>query len=462
MKRFGASLVLGLVAAFASAADQYFAIYLNGGKVGYSVSRELKDGWSESETVFRSALMGQDLDMRIVSQTLADKDGQPKEIRTTSESGGRTQVVTAKFAAKEIKVVINNAGTITERTLAIPPGAKVVEDATSALILNGAGTTKSYKVHVLDVTTVTLIENEVTLDGPRKVEVFGKTYDATLVTVKDPRATSKIYYSAKGDVIKIEAALGMVMVPVTKEVALADITERTDLGESAAIRVSPEIVRPFDLISVKYRVSNADLSRCPSDAYQTIAKNGAEWIVSVHPIDRGRARDETITEAARYAQKWLKPSLHIPAGSPEFKRLSAGIVGGEKHVLAASERISRWIERTMTSNAGIGVLRDATEVLASKEGVCRDYAILGATLMRSAGIPTRVTSGLIYDNGQMYYHAWDEVWSGKEWITYDPTRANQPTNALRFKLAHGNVEDAFAFPVLQGCHFEIISTRYRS
>lgn len=444
------------------ATETYFAIYLNGGKVGYSVTRELDAGWSESETVFRSALMGQDLEMRIVSRTRTGSDGRPIEMRYSTESGGRTQVVLAKFSQTEIRATIDNGGVKSERTIPIPPGARVVDDATSNLVLSGAGAQKSFKVHVLDPTTVTLIENEVKVNGSAKVEVGGRIVDATLVTVTDPRAASKIYFSSKGDVIKIEAALGMVMLPVSKEVAISLDGPRTDLGESAAIKVNPPIDRSLDLLEARFEVTGADLSRCPSDSYQTVTRLGDRWMVTIHPVDRMAVKDRPISEANRYAKKWIVSSLHIPVGTSQFQNLTKQILGGERRVLKASEKISLWIERSMRPNAGIGVLRDATEVLASKEGVCRDYAILGATLMRNAGIPSRVASGLIYENGQMYYHAWNEVWSGDQWVLFDPTRASHPTNATRFKLAHGNVEEAFTFTVLQGSSFKTISTKYRS
>lgn len=468
MRKLILSLTIGVHSALSLAADAYFSIYLDGGKVGYSVTRDTPDldaegrRWSISETVFKSALMGTDLDMKMTSKTLVGKDGRPVSMEYVTESGGRAQTVQADFAGDTIKVVVDNGGTKSEKTLRIPPGAKVVDDATSALILEGPGAVKSFKVHVLDPTTITLIENEVEVGGACKVEVKGQQFDATLVTIKDPRAMTRIYYSSKGDVIKIEGALGMVMLPESKEEAMALEGGRTDLGESAAIRVTPNIARSLDTTRVSFRVTGGDLSRSPSDGYQTIKRTGAnEWSVTIHPVDRATVPDISIASAGRYAQKWLKPTLHIPAGSPRFKSLSSSILKGEKNVIAGAERISRWIEANMNSNAGIGVLRDASEVLASKEGVCRDYAILGATLMRSAGIPTRVVSGLIYDNGQMYYHAWVEVWNGTRWIMFDPTRASMPTNALRFKLSHGNVEDAFTFSVLERCRFEVTSVKYR-
>ncbi len=467
MKRFTLGLFGIAAGAWAFAADSYFGIYLDGGKIGYSISREpsAPDAqglrWSVSETVFRSTMLGADLDMKIVSRTQTTAQGAPVRMEYITESSGRTQTVLAFFEPKIIRIEVDNNGTKSTRKLDIPPGARVVDDATSALILEGPGAVKSFKVHVLDPTTLTLIVNDVSLNGPTKVDIKGRLTDATLVTVKDPRAISKIFYSSTGDVIKIEGALGMVMLPETEADALDISAPRTDLAESSAIRVNQPLNRALDTNEVTFSVIGSDLSRLPSDSYQTTQKRGDTWIVRVHPVNRQSLPDRQISVANRFAKQWLRPSLHIPADSPEFNTLAKKILGNETKVIAGSEKISRWIYATMKSNAGIGILRDATEVLATKEGVCRDYAILAATLMRSAGIPTRVASGLIYDNQQMYYHAWVEVWSGKEWFMLDPTRANLPTNATRIKLAHGHVETAFTFPVLSRTRIELTNVRYR-
>jgi transglutaminase-like putative cysteine protease len=124
--------------------------------------------------------------------------------------------------------------------------------------------------------------------------------------------------------------------------------------------------------------------------------------------------------------------------------------------------ISVWVGEKIGVNAGIGVLRDANEVLDSKEGVCRDNAILAATLLRASGIPTKVISGLIYDQQAMYYHAWNECWDGKRWVLIDSTRPRTDQNALRIKLGQGNVEEAFLFTVLTRAKVEVLNVKYRS
>ncbi|MFX8601193.1 transglutaminase-like domain-containing protein, partial [Acinetobacter baumannii] len=65
----------------------------------------------------------------------------------------------------------------------------------------------------------------------------------------------------------------------------------------------------------------------------------------------------------------------------------------------AALSIRRYVHGIMQPNAGIGVVRDAREVLTTKEGVCRDYAVLTTTLLRAAGIPARLATGLEYANG---------------------------------------------------------------
>jgi len=73
----------------------------------------------------------------------------------------------------------------------------------------------------------------------------------------------------------------------------------------------------------------------------------------------------------------------------------------------------------------------------TKRGFCGHYASAFATLMRAAGIPTRIVTG--YQGGtynpyagywivrQSNAHAWDEIWiAGRGWLRVDPTAAVAP------------------------------------
>ena len=109
----------------------------------------------------------------------------------------------------------------------------------------------------------------------------------------------------------------------------------------------------------------------------------------------------TIQEAALGKPQFMTPDLDMPSDHPDFKSLAKQIVGPETRVEPAANLVKTWVYEQMKPNAGIGVLRDASEVLRSKEGVCRDYAILTGTLLRSAGIPARLASGLVDWDGYL-------------------------------------------------------------
>lgn len=68
------------------------------------------------------------------------------------------------------------------------------------------------------------------------------------------------------------------------------------------------------------------------------------------------------------------------------------------------------------SNGTVGVyVPDPDRVLASKKGICFDYASLFAAMLRSQGIPSRLVIGYAKEN---IYHAWNEVYTTETgWIS---------------------------------------------
>jgi transglutaminase/protease-like cytokinesis protein 3 len=153
---------------------------------------------------------------------------------------------------------------------------------------------------------------------------------------------------------------------------------------------------------------------------------------------------------------FAKPSLNMPSNDGEFVKLATKMIAGETDSYLAALRISAEVHKLMKPNASIGVLRDAKEILATKEGVCRDYATLAATLMRAAGIPTKLVTGAVYSGDGFYYHAWVEANVGDVWVALDPTLGGGLANATHIKFAEGNVEDAFITFTLDGTTVKVL------
>ncbi|MBV6457901.1 MAG: hypothetical protein HONBIEJF_01021 [Fimbriimonadaceae bacterium] len=460
------ALVFLVVATAATRAEElWIKISLQGIKLGYASYQRLPDpkGFrSESIMVLNSKMLGSALGMRISSVTWTDKAGKTLRMSTVSESSGRKQVLLAKFTPKTIEIDLDNNGQKSKKSLKLPKDGFVLDDPTQSIL---SGTTpavgKPVKFYILDPTTISLVANEVVYKGKGKANVEGRTVDAEIIEVRDPRANSTMYVSAKGDLIYAEGPMGMKMVPTAKEDAIAteESNGAVDLAFATALTPQPTLENPLAAKRLDLTISGADLGRIPSDGHQTVTRSGSSWSVIVHPVKRN-PKPVTIAAARKAQPQWVKPDLHVPSDSAKFRNLSKKLVGNATDVMGAASRIKAYVHNNMKPNAGIGVLRDATEVLETKEGVCRDYAILTAALMRAAGIPTKMASGLVSLDGRFFYHAWVEIWDGKGWFAIDSTRPEASVSASHVKLAGGTVGDAFVFKVLHGATIKVNSVQY--
>jgi len=64
-----------------------------------------------------------------------------------------------------------------------------------------------------------------------------------------------------------------------------------------------------------------------------------------------------------------------------------------------------------------GYLPNVDDTLDSKMGICFDYSALVACMLRTQGVKCKLVIGY----ADKYYHAWNEVLLGGEWMRYDTT-----------------------------------------
>ncbi len=450
------------LATISNAAPTYLGLYLKGHKIGYASyesSRIIFKGKPadriDSKSVIETGLLGSALRIQTASQTYCNAKGEPIQMRFQTVSQGRTQNLQADFEPNQVNLRVDNSGSVSRRTLLRPKG--IVVDDPIELVLEGK---KAAKCFILDPSTVSFIENEVRVVGKRQEKVGGKTVVETIVDILDPRANTRAYLGPNGVILRAVGPMGITMLPEPAAVAMAKPDKydpSVDLAYANCIKPKGALANPGGTAELKLQINGRDLSLVPSDDTQTVTHSGASWVVDVHPSKLGNS--EPISRAAKSKPEWTRPDLDMPSNSPRFKALARKIVGKRTDVESAAMAIKDWVYEAMRPNASIGVLRDATEVLKTKEGVCRDYAILTGTLLKSAGLPTRLASGLVNWDGTFYYHAWDEVWNGRHWIGIDSTTPEHQISAAHVKLASGTVAQAFTFAVLDNVDIQILASR---
>ncbi|MGN0302396.1 MAG: transglutaminase family protein [Anaerotardibacter sp.] len=102
----------------------------------------------------------------------------------------------------------------------------------------------------------------------------------------------------------------------------------------------------------------------------------------------------------------------------QAKSLTSGVTNqGE-----AAGAILEWIEKNIRYDnqkaaelsTGSGYVPNPDSTIASKTGVCFDYASLTAAMLRSQGIPCKIVTGYVSNN---IYHAWNMIYIDGTWKT---------------------------------------------
>lgn len=455
-------LLPALLLAFANVTQtppqtQYLGVYTNGIKTGYSYSVEQKvelDGkpvlLTNARWVNSISVGGTVQKSTVDTASWSTLDNHLIRDFTKIDAGGVT-TVSVVYNEKTVEVDIEEKGKKRHKSIPVPDGP-FFADPIKVISERVPKPGDKFTLWVFEPLAQEFTKVELQTVGPAEYVQGGKKSTAMLTLGKgDGGVTLRYFIGANGELVHQELPYGMVMHAETKEEALANPaadSDVPDLIESASIKMDKEVKDPLTLTSLKIRVKRADMSKFPSDTNQTITPDGDGWIVDVHPAAIGKSTPMSIEEAAKGYEKFTQPARYLTSEDRKIKELAAKLVSKSKNVADAAIAIRKYVNKAMIPEIVLGIPRDATEIMQDQRGKCTDYAILYGALMRAAGIPTRLCSGLITGSDTFYYHAWNEFWDGKGWVEVDPVFDTGAFSACHIKLAQGDAEEAFKIPFI--------------
>ena len=134
------------------------------------------------------------------------------------------------------------------------------------------------------------------------------------------------------------------------------------------------------------------------------------------------ARSEAVALASEF-EPFLRPSCYVDyAAGDDCVALAAQLAGQAEDEVTVVAAVYDYVVGHITYDTpkaetiGTGYLSDADETLATGKGICIDYAVLAAAMLRSLGVPTKVITGYVAPND--LYHAWNMIWLEETgWIT---------------------------------------------
>lgn len=188
----------------------------------------------------------------------------------------------------------------------------------------------------------------------------------------------------------------------------------------------------------------------PDGAYRLLADaHGDRWDPAAHRLtvlvpDPADSPSYTLPSQDRALRPWLRATALVQSDADPIRHHAGNVLGEELDARAAARKLLAWVHGNLQRIPVAGI-PSALEVLSSQRGDCNEHTTLYTALARSVGLPTRMAAGIVYsesvfDDGAFYYHAWPEVWLGREWIPVDPTFGQFPADATHIRLVEGELD----------------------
>lgn len=447
------------------AGKEWYGLYMNGVKVGYS-ENELSIAADGSVTVVEAAIFklqmsGVNQDMGIFSKRLYGADGGLLRIESRVDDISGTNTFEAVVHGDTMTLNTRVGGQ--SRSIELPRPKESLRDVVEQLELLGGdpkpGDTVEFNLfepmYELEIAgrSVILGVEERFLEGvATKVFKIKTTLDTVGID-------SVSYVTEQGLTLEDHLAGGIITMRLESEAVAKDVTYTNDVIVSNAAHIEAPIAHARDLETLVLKLSGPlEARHLFNDARQSITARGDHYVF----VGRKRSAEDIESTALpienEAVTKWIEPSLFVQSGNPRLVNKAAEIIGDEKNALEISERLARWVYRNVRTTYSAR-LTNALEVLENMEGDCTEHSMLFIGLARAAGLPAREVAGLVYaemPRPGFYFHQWARVWVG-EWIDVDPTFDQPIADATHIKLAEGDLlEQIKLLPVIGQLAVEVM------
>jgi transglutaminase superfamily protein len=421
-------------AAGAPERDEWFGVERDGRRVGraHRETARTATGFRFHEDMLVSLVMlGAPQTVRTSLETETDERFELRRVRFTLASPATTFSATGTSDGRRLTVTYGAGGRTSEA--AIPLAEPIYLPVTLRARVLAADTTPgaTYTVRVFNPLALrsepltVRVEGRAVLDG----------VDAIVLSEEQHDVRARVWLAPDGRVLREEGSLGLVLVPESREAALAGDAALAplDLVASSRIPVTGRIDDPRHVTRLTLRMHGAATARVPLDPPRQRV-HGDVLRVEREPLPEHAPLGAPDGSLAVY----LAPAPFIESDDPAIVATARSIVGSGRDATVAAHALVAWVNDNL-EQAPTVTIPSAREVLAARRGDCNEHAVLLAALARAAGIPARVVAGAMYLDGAFYYHAWTELWLGT-WVSADAVFRQLPADATHVKLLEGGPE----------------------
>ncbi len=421
--------------------EHWMDILLNENKVGYSVTkvRKINNGFEVNEKILLFVdLMGSR--KKIISNTSAqvDKNFLLNEFEYYIVADSMDLMVSGKITDKNLHLLIGKGEDRETRLITLPSKPMIASGLSYSLGSLGLRVNNSYALNVFDPLTMTTNTYDIKVAKREMVKIGDISYDAFRLEMSYLGSPLVFWIDKKGTPLKETGFMGFSLVKSNPEKAKANLDHvgKIDFYDLSAINVENKIQGPRDVSYLKLQFDNAPLMLASEGIRQKLNNN----ILEIYKEQTPLSSSYTIPYNGNDIEllNYLEPEIFIQSKDSEIKTLSQEIVKNAINPEIAARMIMEWVFENIEKTPIVSI-PDAKQTLISRKGDCNEHAALMTALLRAVGIPSRIATGLMYNNERFYYHAWNEAYTNG-WITMDAVFKQMPVDATHIKLITGGIE----------------------
>ena len=456
----------------------YFAIFMDGQKVGHSINTRLateKQVTNTEEMVLTIARAGISLTVTAKETMVETLDGKPVSFESVQDLGLMKMVVSGKMNEQGKLEIVSTGPFGQNETVDWPAGALMSEgmDILAKKLGLKEGTKYKAKMFVPSMPPNYFVDVDISIGETKEIDLLGRITPLTEVKVSMVMPTGAVdsisYVNKDYDSLKMVSpvmGINMEVVACDKVFALSE-NDTADFLDRFLLPVPAPInnVNAAQEITYHLQPINTDTLNIPVTDNQTVRKDDkGNTLVTVKPLKAASGQKIPYVGKDPKILQALKPNMYVQSNDPAIVKLAKTAINDTTDAAEAAKKIEKFVyDYIDEKNLAVGYAT-ASEVTSSKKGDCSEHAVLTAALCQAAGIPAQVVTGLLYvdnfagKNNIFGPHAWVQAYIGGKWIGLDATRADKGFMAGYISLAvgDGNPEGFFGMVNTLG-YFKIVA-----
>ena len=453
----------------ALAEEQYFAILMDGRKVGHAIydrKIQAEKVMTTEKATLTITRLGFPITIAITNTCIETGKGDPLGFEFEMDASGLASKVSGRVSPDgQLQLTQYSFGSEQKATRPWPEGALMSEGLRLLQMKKGLKEGTEYSCKVFLPESADALETHVTIGPKTSIDLLGRVLSLTQIKaeLRMPAGGAVVatdYVDDNFNVYKnIEslAGISIEMLACTKEFALAP-NDVYELVNRMFIESATPIPNVSSRKSIAYAIaptnSEVQLGFPSSDIQQTAPAANGGFFINVRPLDLPKGATFPYKGKDKQILESLKPTMYVQSESPEIKALAQRAVGSTKDAAQAVSRIESFVAEYIDNKSLSVGYASATEVAASRQGDCTEFAVLTAAMCRSIGIPAQVVMGIAYidDYGAVQTsfggHAWTRVYLAGKWYDIDAAFKSARLggfDAGHIALAYGNGDPADFF-----------------